>query len=98
MIIAAVALVTLGLAAAYTALAPRTYAANTQFFVATASDDTASSLQQGNTFTQARVKTYAQVLGSRKVLDPVIQKAGINLSASKLAERITTTVPLDTVL
>ena len=53
MIIAAVALVTLGLAAAYTALTPRTYAATTQFYVSTSGDDSASSLQQGNTFSQS---------------------------------------------
>ena len=78
MIIAAVALVTLGLAAAYTALTPRTYAATTQFFVSTSGDDTTSSLQQGNTFTQARVKTYSQLLESPKVLDPVIKQVGLD--------------------
>src|SRR5690242_8743870 len=98
MIIAAVTLVTLGFAAAYTALTPRTYAATTQFFVSTAGDDTNSSLQQGNTFTQARVKTYAQLLQRSEVLNPVIEKANLKTTATKLGDQITATIPLDTIL
>ncbi|KRF43256.1 cell shape-determining protein [Terrabacter sp. Soil811] len=99
MIIAAVALVTLGLAAAYTALTPRTYAATTRFFVSTpGSDDTTSSLAQGNTFSQARVKTYAQVLKDPSVLQPVIDDLGLKTTPTLLAERVTTSIPLDTVL
>src|SRR6476661_4807561 len=98
MIIAAVTLVTLGLAAAYTALTPRTYAATTQFFVSTSGDDTTSSLAQGNTFTQARVKSYSQLLESPKVLDPVIKQVGLDTTPDKLAAQVTSTIPLDTVI
>ncbi|WP_076261518.1 polysaccharide biosynthesis tyrosine autokinase [Intrasporangium flavum] len=98
MIIAAVTLVTLGLSAAYTALSPRTYAATTQFFVSTSGDDTTSALAQGNTFTQARVKTYAQLLETPKVLDPVIKKVGLDSTSDVLAGQITSAIPLDTVL
>ncbi|GAA3711891.1 polysaccharide biosynthesis tyrosine autokinase [Terrabacter ginsenosidimutans] len=98
MIIAAVTLLTLGLAAAYTALSPRTYASSTRFFVSTTNDDSASSLQQGGTFTQARVKTYAQVLKDPNVLGPVIDNLGLKSTSDQLADRVSTTVPLDTVL
>src|SRR6478609_3491885 len=98
MIIAAVALVTLGLAAAYTALTPRTYAASTQFFVSTSGEDSTSALAQGNTFTQARVKSYSQLLETPKVLNPVIQQVGLKTTADKLATQITSTIPLDTVI
>ncbi len=98
MIIAAVTLVTLGLAAAYTALTPRTYAANTQFFVATSSTDNAQALQQGNMFSQARVKSYSQLLASPKVLNPIIKDLNLGTDASTLAEQIKTTIPLDTVI
>ncbi|MGO4601089.1 polysaccharide biosynthesis tyrosine autokinase [Terrabacter sp. 2YAF2] len=98
MIIAALTLVTLGLAAAYTTLAPRSYAATTQFFVSTSGDETASALQQANTFTQARVKSYSQLLDSPKVLDPVIKQVGLSTTADKLAEHVTPTIPLDTVI
>ncbi|MEW1954948.1 polysaccharide biosynthesis tyrosine autokinase [Terrabacter sp. NPDC080008] len=98
MIIAAVALVTLGLAAAYTALSPRAYSSSTRFFVNTTRDDTTSSLQQGNTFTQARVKTYAQVLQDPAVLQPVMKAAGVSGTTDQLAARITSSIPLDTSL
>ncbi|WP_082622961.1 polysaccharide biosynthesis tyrosine autokinase [Terrabacter sp. Root85] len=96
MIIAAVALVTLGLTAAYTTLAPRSYSSSTRFFVQTTSDDTTSSLQQGNTFTQSRVKTYAQVLTDPTVLQPVIDAVGIDSTTDKLGDRITASIPLET--
>ena len=61
--------VTVGLAVAYTTLSSNVYAASTQFFVSTSGGDNAASLQQGNTFTQQRVKSYAQLLESPKVLN-----------------------------
>ncbi|WP_330476585.1 polysaccharide biosynthesis tyrosine autokinase [Terrabacter sp. C0L_2] len=98
MIIAAVTLVTLGLAAAYTALSPRTYAASTQFYISTSGDDSTSSLQQGNTFSQSKVKTYAQLLQTGKVLKPVIEKSGAKTTAAKLGSQITSSIPLETSL
>ncbi|GAA1966077.1 polysaccharide biosynthesis tyrosine autokinase [Terrabacter lapilli] len=98
MIIVAMTLVTVGLSAAYSVLAPRTYGATTQFFVSTSGDDSATALQQGNTFTQARVKSYSQLLDSPKVLDPVIKQVGLSTTADKLSEEVTATVPLDTVI
>jgi capsular exopolysaccharide synthesis family protein len=97
MIIAAVTLVTLGLAAAFTALTPRTYAATTQFYISTSGDDTLS-LQQGNTFSQSKVKTYAQLLQTGKVLNPVIEKSGVDTTAARLGPQITSSIPLDTSL
>lgn len=96
MIIAAVTLVTLGLAAAYTALSPRSYESSTRFFVQTTSDDTTSSLQQGNTFTQARVKTYAQILTDPTVLQPVIDAVGLDSTTDELAEHVASSIPLET--
>ncbi|MGO4599383.1 polysaccharide biosynthesis tyrosine autokinase [Terrabacter sp. 2RAF25] len=98
MIIAAVTLVTLGLTAAYTALTPRAYGSSTRFFVNTTSDDTTVALAQGNTFTQARVKTYAQILEDPAVLQPVIDAVKIGGTTDELAARVTSTIPPDTSL
>lgn len=98
MIIAAVTLVTLGLAAAYTALTPRTYAATTKFFVSVPGSDDTSSLAQGNTFTQSRVKSYPQLLVSPGVLNPVIKQLGLKTTPDKLADQVTATIPLETVI
>lgn len=95
--IALVALVVMALAAAYTIASTKVYSSTTQFFVSTAGGDV-SQLQQGNTFTQQRVKSYAQLIETPRVLDPVIADLGLDASAEKLAEQVTATVPLDTVL
>ena len=91
-------LVVLGLAAAVTIATPRTYAATTQFFVSTVSDETAGALAQGNTFTQQRVKSYAQVLQTPRVLQPVVDELGLGTTPETLANRVTATIPVDTVL
>lgn len=97
-VIALVTLIALGLSAALTVLTTRTYSATTQFFVSTSSSDNASQLLQGSTFTQARVKSYSQLLTSPKVLDPVIADSGLKTSADVLGKSITATIPLDTVI
>jgi len=97
-LIAVVTLSVLAISAVWTILSPRVYASTTQFFVSTSGDANAASLQQGNTFTQARVKSYTQLLESPRVLDPVIASTGIDTTAQELAKQVTSTVPLDTVV
>lgn len=87
-----------GVAAGLTASVTPMYAASTRFFVSTSGGDNAASLQQGNTFTQQRVKSYAQLLGSPTVLDPVVEQLGLEESATDLARNVSTTIPLDTVI
>jgi len=99
LLIVVVALVTLGVAALATVLSPKVYAAQTQFFVSTSGgDNNAGQLQQGNAFTQQRVKSYAQLLETPKVLSPVIDRLRLTETPDQLATRVTATVPLDTVL
>ncbi|KGN34563.1 cell shape-determining protein [Knoellia sinensis KCTC 19936] len=97
-IIAATILFTLAAAAAYTILAPRSYEAKTELFVSTSSGDSVLDLAQGGTFSQQRVKSYADVLTSPIILDPVIQQQSLQLNSAQLERKVTTTVPLDTVL
>jgi polysaccharide biosynthesis transport protein len=97
-IIVAAMLVVLAGAALATTLSPKVYEANTQLFVSTSGGNDTSALLQGSSFTQARVKSYADVIATPKVLDPVIEGLKLDTSAEKLATHITATVPLDTVL
>lgn len=97
-VISFVTLVVVALAAGVTLATTKTYAASTQFFVSTSGGDNVSALQQGNTFTQARVKSYSQLLESPKVLDPVITDLGLEISPEQLADKVTSTIPLDTVI
>lgn len=91
-------LLAVGAATGYTALSDNVYAASTQFFVSTSGGDNAASLQQGNTFTQQRVKSYAQLIESPKILDPVVAELQLPESAADLARTVSTAIPLDTVI
>jgi polysaccharide biosynthesis transport protein len=97
-IIVATTLILLGASAAYTAVSPRVYQATTRLFVSTAGSDNSTTLLQGSSFTQQRVKSYADVITSPKVLNPVIRRLGLTTTAGALEARTTATVPMDTVL
>ena len=98
LVIVTALLLTIGLAATFTILAPKSYESQTALFVSTSASEGADSLLQGSNFTQQRVKSYADVIKSPVVLDPVIQDLGLSTSSEQLEKRITTNVPLDTVL
>ena len=97
-IIVATTLVVLAGAAAATALSPKVYEAQTQLFVSTAGSSDSSALLSGSNFTQERVVSYADVITTPTVLDPVIKTLQLNTTAAKLGNQITATVPLNTVM
>jgi capsular exopolysaccharide synthesis family protein len=97
-IIVAVMLVVLAGAALATALSPKVYEAQTRLFVSTSGSTDNNAILAGSNFTQQRVKSYADVITTPNVLDPVIQALQLNTTAAKLGAQITATVPLDTVL
>ena len=97
-IIVAAMLVVLAGAALVTVLSPKVYEAQTQLFVSTSGGSNSSDLLSGSNFTQQRVLSYADVITTPNVLDPVIKTLGLNTSAATLANQITATVPLNTVL
>lgn len=95
-IIALVVLLAVALASISSALATRLYEARTQFFVSTTGADDSGALLQGSTFTQQRVKSYAQLLTTPRILTPVARAARVD--QTELAARVTATTPPDTVL
>jgi polysaccharide biosynthesis transport protein len=96
--IAAVMFVVVACAALVTALSPRVYEAQTRLFVSTSGSSDSNALLSGSSFTQQRVKSYADVITTPDVLDPVIAALRLDTTAAKLGGQITATVPLDTVL
>ncbi|PNI10548.1 chromosome partitioning protein [Arthrobacter sp. AFG7.2] len=80
------------------AMTKPTYSAETQLFVAIQSSGSVQELQQGNTFSQARVQSYVQTVTSPAVLQPAIDTLGLNESAEELSQRVTASSQLDTVL
>ncbi|MDD7835650.1 polysaccharide biosynthesis tyrosine autokinase [Paenarthrobacter sp. AB444] len=75
-----------------------TYTAETQLFVAIQNTGTVQELQQGNTFSQARVQSYVKTVNSPIVLQPVIDSLGLDMSAEELGKSVKATADLNTVL
>lgn len=90
-------LVVTGLAALLTGLQTKQYTSSTQFFVSVSGGDTAA-LQQGSTFTQQRVKSYAELLKTPRALGPVVEELDDGTKVGDLPGAITVTTPPDTVL
>lgn len=74
------------------------YAANVTIFVSTATEGNISELQQGNTFTQQRVATYAGLATTPAVLEPVIEQLGLPVSPRELAENVSAEAQANTTL
>lgn len=75
-----------------------TYSSTARLFVSTESSASTSDLLQGSNFTQQRVKSYADIANSPKVLDPVVRDLGIQDIKDELPKRISSSVPLNTVI
>ncbi|SMG16107.1 capsular exopolysaccharide family [Agreia pratensis] len=88
----------IGAAAGYSIIQTPKYSSSAKVFVSTSGGSSVSDLQQGNTFTQQRVKTYADLTTTPIVLLPVISELGLDLSSTELANMITASAPLDTTL
>lgn len=74
------------------------YTSELQLFVAIQSSGTVQELQQGNTFTQARVQSYVKTVDSPIVLQPAIDSLGLELTADQLATKVRATTDINTVL
>lgn len=75
-----------------------TYTAETQLFVAIQNSGTVQELQQGNTFSQARVQSYVKTVDSPAVLQPAIDALGLDVSAEELGKQIKASTDANTVL
>jgi len=98
-VIGASTLVGLVIAAAITFTTTPLYESQAQIFVSTpASSLDISALATGSSFSQQRVKSYAQIINSPKTLEPVIKRLGLKMDATTLSSMVTASAPLDTVL
>lgn len=75
-----------------------TYRATSKVFVSAASGSSASDLVQGSTYTQNLVQSYAQLAAMPVVLQPVINRLGLDTTPRELARSVTAETPLDTVI
>lgn len=75
------------------------YEAKVQLFVSTPSSSLdLSSLIQGSSFSQQRVKSYAQIVNGPSTLMPVISRLKLDIPFNTLSKRVKASAPLDTVL
>src|SRR3990170_1926778 len=74
------------------------FSSSAKVFVSTSGGTSAIDLQQGNSFTQQRVKTYADLATTPIVLLPVVDELKLDLTAGELSRLVTAAAPLDTTL
>ncbi|MEU5547624.1 polysaccharide biosynthesis tyrosine autokinase [Streptomyces sioyaensis] len=74
------------------------YKAHAQLFVSTQARGDTADLQQGSTFSLARVQSYASIVTSRAVTQHVVSALHLHTSPDKLAKQITAEAPMGTVL
>ncbi|CAL9677871.1 hypothetical protein SUDANB105_08182 (plasmid) [Streptomyces sp. enrichment culture] len=88
----------IGAALASTLLSTPVYEARTQLFVATRTSEDTTQLNQGQSFSQARVQSYASIVNTRQVTEQVVRALQLQTTPEELASRITARAPLNTVL
>src|SRR6478609_11785515 len=87
-----------GAAAGYSLTRTPMYEASSTVFVSTQAGSTISDLQQGSNFTQSRVTTYANLVATPIVMNPVIAKLNLDTTVSQLSGSVTSSTPLNTTL
>ncbi|MCH8562423.1 Wzz/FepE/Etk N-terminal domain-containing protein [Nesterenkonia sp. LB17] len=85
-------------AAAIYVLQPVTYESTTKIYVSAATGESLEELQRGSTVVGQRVKSYADLVTTPAVLDPVVEDLRLPMSSSQLAESIDAEVPRGTSL
>lgn len=86
------------IALAYDATLPTLYKSTSSVFVSARSGATTSELVQGSNFTQANVQSYARLVTTPAVLEPVIEQLDLDISPQALARAISVDTPLNTVI
>ncbi len=87
------------LAIGFTSTITPLYQSEAEIFVSTpASNLDITDLATGSSFSQQRVKSYAQIISSPITLEPVVDRLNLKLTPEQLGGQITASAPLDTVL
>lgn len=92
----AVTLVAILAAAAFSLLTKATYTATTSVFLSVKSVATAGELNSGSTYAENQVQSFARVARTPIVLQAVVDRLNLSVSAERLAQDVTATVPSNT--
>lgn len=79
-------------------LAKPIFTAETQLFVAIQNSGSITDLQQGNTFSQARVQSYVRTAVTPAVLSPALTELGLDLTPQEFAGKVRASAENNTVL
>lgn len=84
--------------AALAVITPPTYKSTTELYVAVPTSSTASDLAQGASAAEQRIQSFVAVATTAKVLAPVIDELGLETDPISLAEHVSASSPVDSVL
>lgn len=98
LVVVVLTLLGLGAAAGYTATRTPIYESSSTVFVSTQAGSTTAELQQGSTFTQARINTYVGLVNTPIVLDPVIASLNLPQSSEELSAEVKASAALNSTL
>ncbi len=90
-------LIFVAIAGVYTWTATPQYASSARLFISTSASDDAQAFQ-GSQFSLQRVKSYADLVTGREIARRVVDNLELEESPRELAEQITATTKLDTVI
>ncbi|MDL5352331.1 polysaccharide biosynthesis tyrosine autokinase [Microbacterium sp. zg-YB36] len=85
-------------AAAYSLTRTPIYESSSTVFVSTQTSGTVAELQQGSSFTQARINTYVGLVKTPIVMNPVIAELGLGITAGQLGQSVAASAALNTTL
>jgi capsular exopolysaccharide synthesis family protein len=99
-LVALAALLGLAASAAVSTTSPRVYASSTQVFVSVQGTSTSTAVEvgQGSAAAQQKVRSYVDVVTSSRVLEPVVRRLDLPMSARELADAVTATVASNSVV
>lgn len=86
-----------GVAYGYAAIQTPLYRATTSLIFAMSTGSSATDLNQGSAFTQSQMFSFAQLVPSSSVLEPVIEKLGLDTTPRDLARSVEVSIPQGTV-
>ncbi len=88
----------LGAAVGFTATRTPIYESSSTIFVSTQAGSSATELQQGSSFAQARINTYVGLVSTPIVLEPVISRLGLSTTPQDLAKEVKASGALNSTL
>ncbi|MDD9207453.1 Wzz/FepE/Etk N-terminal domain-containing protein, partial [Georgenia sp. 10Sc9-8] len=86
------------IAAALTLAATPRYTAETRMFFSVRGSETVSELNQGSTYTERQMTSYAELVTSPLVLEPVVDELSLDTTAPALAGQLEASLPPGTVM